>query len=136
MEYLLDTDTVSNLVRYPVGVVAARLRALGREDVCTSIIVAAELRFGAARKADRALVAKVETVLERLPVMPFEPPADRAFAEMRAILEKRGMPVGAYDLLIAAHALVLGCVMVTGNERGFSRIEGLRVENWLTSSPR
>ena len=131
MGYLLDTDTISDLVRHPYGRVAARLRIVGQQDICTSIIVAAELRFGAVLSGDRDLTARIDAVLQRLPVLAFEPDADRTYAVMRAALEKRGALVGANDMLIAAHALALEHTLVTGNEREFSRIAGLRVENWL-----
>ncbi len=131
MRYLLDTNTVSDLVRDPGGRVAQRIREVGETQVCTSIIVAAELRYGAAKKRSRRLSAQLETVLGVLAVLPFEAPADVVYGMLRARLERIGAPIGANDLLIAAQAIVLGCAMVTDNQREFARIDNLAQENWL-----
>ena len=131
MKYLLDANILSDLVRHPNGVVAKHIEKVGGASVCTSIIVAAELRYGAAKKASPKLTARVEGVLMRLRVEPFEVPADDVYGLLRSRLEKSGRVIGANDLFIAAHALTLGCALVTANEREFARIDGLRCENWL-----
>jgi tRNA(fMet)-specific endonuclease VapC len=131
MRYLLDTNIVSDLVRNPQGEVAKHVRKVGEKYVCTSIIVAAELRYGADKKGSPRLSSQLEVVLGALEVLPFETPADATYGLLRTRLEKRGTPIGANDLLIAAQALALGYVMVTDNEKEFSRVEGLRVQNWL-----
>ena len=131
MRYLLDTNIVSDLVRHPKGRVARRIRQVGGAQVCTSIIVACELRYGVAKKGTAQLSARVDDALTRLDVLAFELPADVACASIRSALERIGRPIGANDLLIAAHALALGCTMVTDNGGEFSRIEGLVCENWL-----
>jgi len=130
--YLLDTNAVSNLVNDPRGRVAAAIERVGETSICTSIIVAAELQFGAAKKKSRRLLTQIETALAHLDIQPFAVPADRIYGELRADLERKGRPIGPNDLLIAAHALALGCTLVTDNEREFSRVKSLRVENWLT----
>ena len=131
MRYLLDTNVVSNLVRNPQGKVAQRIRKVGEARICTSIIVAAELRYGAAKKGSARLSAQLEAVLSVLDVLPFEPPADVIYASLRMGLEEGGTPIGAHDMLIAAHALALGCTIVTGNEKEFARVRDLSSENWL-----
>jgi tRNA(fMet)-specific endonuclease VapC len=131
MRYLLDTNIVSTLVRDPHGPVADRIREVGEGEVCTSIVVAAELRYGAAKKGSPRLTTQVEAVLDALPIIPLEEPTDAAYALVRLALERAGPPIGGNDLLIAAQALALQCVVVTGNEREFARVEGLEVENWL-----
>lgn len=131
MRHLLDTNIVSDLVRNPQGRVAARIAEVGEAAVCTSVIVAAELRYGAAKKGSERLTAQVESVLGALTILPFEEPADRAYGELRAQLEASGAPIGGNDTLIAAHAISSGCSVVTDNEREFARIAGLTVENWL-----
>ena len=131
MRYLLDTNIVSELIRNPQGSVTERVREVGEAHVATSIIVAAELRYGAARKGSARLTAQVEAVLGALEVLPFEDPADRVYGVLRAGLEQKGQPIGGNDLLIAAQALSLGFTLVTGNEREFSKIEDLPCENWL-----
>lgn len=129
--YLLDTNILSDLLRHDAGLAAQRLGLVGEDAVCTSIVVAAELRFGAARRRSPRLSSDVEALLDRLTVLPLRAPADRHWAEIRADLESRGAPIGGNDLLIAAHALAEGCILVTGNVGEFSRVSGLAVENWL-----
>ena len=131
MRYLLDTNIVADLVRNPQGRVAERIREVGEMNVCTSIIVAAELRYGAAKKGSPRLSAQLEAVLGALDVLPFEVPADAAYGRLRARLERAGQPIGANDLLIAAHAVAFGHALITANERDFRRIKNLRCENWL-----
>ncbi len=131
MRYLLDTNTVSDLVRHPQGLVAARVAQVGEAAVCTSVIVAAELRFGAAKKGSARLTLQLEVVLGALEVLSFEAPADVTYGQVCAKLEAAGTPIGGNDLLIAAHAVALGCVVVTDNEREFERVAELTVVNWL-----
>jgi tRNA(fMet)-specific endonuclease VapC len=131
MRFMLDTNVVSDLVRYPRGRIAARIASVGERSVCTSIIVAAELRYGAARKGSQRLAAQLETVLAAVEVVALEPPVDAVYGKLRAALERKGQPIGANDLLIAAHALALQHTIVTDNEKEFSRVEGLSLQNWL-----
>jgi len=131
MHYLLDTNIVSDLVRNPQGRVAERIRKVGEAQICTSIVVAAELRYGATKKGSSRLTTQLETVLAALEVLPFEVPADVQYGAVRTRLERRGKPIGANDLLIAAQALTLAYTLVTDNEREFRRVPGLRLENWL-----
>lgn len=131
MRYLLDTNAVSDLVRNPQGRVTERIREVGESSVCTSIVVAAELRYGAEKKGSARLTAQLEAVLGALDVLPFEAPADREYGRLRARLETEGRPIGGNDLLIAAQALALGATLVTDNEREFGRIGELPCENWV-----
>ena len=131
MRYLLDTNIVSDLVRNPQGKIAEQIFTVGESKVCTSIIVAAELRYGAEKKQSRRLSAQLEAVLGALEILPFEKPADASYGSIRAQLERTGKPIGANDLLIAAHVLTLGYTLVTDNEKEFSRVRHLPVENWL-----
>jgi len=131
MRYLLDTNIVSDLVRNPQGKVAQQIRKVGEDNVCTSIVVAAELRHGAEKKGSPRLSAQLETVLGVLEVLAFEAPSDRVYGAIRTQLEKAGRTIGANDLLIAAHALALGDTVVTDHEDEFARITNLRHENWL-----
>lgn len=131
MRYLLDTNIVSDLVRNPQGRVAQRIRKMGEDKVCTSIIVAAELRYGARKKGSPKLTAQLEAVLAALEILPFEKPADQTYGSVRTALEKAGRPIGANDLLIASQAIALGYTVITDNEREFDHVENLRHENWL-----
>jgi tRNA(fMet)-specific endonuclease VapC len=129
--FLLDTNIVSDLIRHPRGRAAARIAEVGEDAVATSIIVAAELRFGAAKKASHKLSSQLEAVLRAMEVMAFESPADATYGAVRAALEAVGTPIGANDLLIAAQALALEMILVTDNEHEFGRVDGLKVVNWL-----
>jgi tRNA(fMet)-specific endonuclease VapC len=131
MRYLLDTNIVSDLLRNPAGKIARRLERVGESAVCTSIIVAAELRYGAAKKGSPKLSARLEAVLSVLEILPFEIPADTIYGALRIRLEKSGQPIGTNDMLIASHAMMLGYTLVSDNEREFSRIKELKQENWL-----
>lgn len=130
--YLLDTNILSDLIRNPRGRARERLARVGEARVATSIVVACELRFGAAKRASAVLSERVEALLARLTILPLEPGADRHYAQVRWHLGRSGLPIGPNDLLIAAQALALGLLLVTDNTSEFSRVPGLVVENWLT----
>lgn len=134
LSYLLDTNALSELVRHPHGPVAQAFRLKEKDPDCrllTSIIVACEVRFGLEKRQALALTRRVELLFDTLPIMPLESGTDRVYASIRSDLERRGEPIGQNDLLIAAHAIALDAVLVTDNVREFSRVKGLRVENWL-----
>jgi tRNA(fMet)-specific endonuclease VapC len=115
----------------PQGRVAQHVREIGEAQVCTSIIVAAELRYGATKRGSPRLAAQLDAVLAALEVLPLEVPVNTAYGLLRVRLEKDGQPIGGNDLLIAAQALSLGYTIVTDNEREFGRIPELPSENWL-----
>lgn len=119
------------MIRNPQGAAAAKIAKVGEERVATSIIVAAELRFGAERRASARLTAQLDAVLRLLPVLPIDGDADIHYGRLRKGLERQGTPIGANDMLIAAHALSLGATLVTDNVREFQRIPELEMENWL-----
>ena len=131
LRYLLDTNIISDLVRRPGGIVGARIADVGEDSICTSIVVAAELRYGAAKSASKQLSERVGVLLSALEILPLEPPADQRYAEIRHQLASRGTPIGPNDLLIAAHALAADLTLITANTREFERVPSLRVENWL-----
>jgi len=129
--YLLDTNILSDLVRQPQGNVATRITTVGEKTVCTSIIVAAELRFDAAKSGSRKLLDRIDLILSALEILPLEVPADRHYENIRHHLAREGNLIGPNDMLIAAHAFPAGLTVVTANTGEFSRIPGLSVENWL-----
>ena len=129
--YLLDTNIISDIIRNPAGSAARRIEQTDPKDICTSIVVAAELRYGCAKKGSAKLLAKVEAMLETIPVLPLDVPADSEYGSIRSELEAAGQTIGLNDLLIGAHAHALGLTLVTDNMREFNRIRGLSVENWL-----
>ncbi len=129
--YMLDTNIISDLIRNPQGKAAKRIARMGEHNICTSIIVAAELRYGCAKSGSVRLRKAIEDLLGEIEVLPFDVPADADYGGIRWNLEASGKPIGGNDLLIAAHAHATGTTIVTANTAEFKRIRGLNVENWL-----
>lgn len=132
--FLLDTNILSDVIRNPTGTVAkkiGRMTRAERRSLCTSIIVAGELRYGGAKKNSSRLIERIDAVIETVTVLPLEGDADRHYGRLRAQLQKAGTPISGNDLLIAAHALATNSILVTDNTREFGRIPELRTENWL-----
>lgn len=134
-QYLLDTNIVSDIIRHPQGIITHAIGTIGESLICTSIVVAGELRFGACKKGSERLRAQLETILGRMTVLPLDRPVDVHYAQIRTELEASGNIIGANDMLVAAHALAIEAILVTDNEREFRRVPGLRVENWLQGAP-
>jgi tRNA(fMet)-specific endonuclease VapC len=129
---MLDTNICIYVIKQRPQSVLQRFNSFFVGEIGISTITLAELEYGASRsvqpeKNRRAL----EGFISPLEVAPFDRPATEAYGRIRATLEKKGRPIGAMDLLIAAHALSLGVGIVTNNEREFKRVPGLRVENWV-----
>ena len=133
--YMLDTNAIAEMVRNPDGLLAARATALDETVLCTSAIVVSELRYGLQKKGAASLARRVEAVLGEIEILPYDAPVSLAYAETRSTLEKNGRPIGSTDIFIAAHALSLDLTLVTANIRDFSRVEGLKVENWMEPAP-
>jgi len=129
--YMLDTNIISDLIRNPKGKAAKRIARVGEDNICTSIIVAAELHYGCAKSGSSRLLEAVEDLLDEINILPFDVPADAEYGGIRAELEAAGKPIGSNDFLIAAHAYTAGATIVTANAGEFKRIRGLAVENWL-----
>lgn len=131
LRYLLDTNLCIRVLRDRPQSVRERFN-LEADGLCISTIVLSELLHGAA-KSDRPEHnrAEVERFAARLEVLAFDEAAAHHAADIRATLERRGQPIGGYDLLIAGHARSRGLAVVTGNLTEFSRVEGLRCEDWL-----
>jgi len=129
--YMLDTNILSSLIKFPSAPLSHKIIALDREEFCTSIIVACELRYGALKKNSLSLNTKVEQLLACTDVLPLNSEIEGHYASIRVALEKIGRPIGSNDLLISAHARSLELVLITDNFSEFSRVPGLKVENWL-----
>lgn len=131
MRYLLDTNICIYIAKRKPAAVLHRLENLRPGDVGMSIVTYLELAYGAwkSQRAE-ANLARIEQLRLVIPVQPLGIEAAKHFGQARAELERRGAPIGAYDLLIAAHALSLGLTLVTNNAREFGRVPGLRIENW------
>jgi tRNA(fMet)-specific endonuclease VapC len=133
--YLLDTNIISDVAHNPAGSVGKRLSGIDPEIVVSSVIVAAEIWYGIENNPSYRSRAKTEAFLENLNVLAMEPEVAKVYGKIRAHLKKAGVQLGPNDLLIAAHALSLGATLVTDDDRAFSLVPGLRVENWLRDSP-
>jgi len=129
--YMLDTNIISDLVKNPQGMAAQRIAKVGEDNICTSIIVAGELRYGCAKNGSKRLLKADEDLLGEIPVLPFDVPVDAVYGSIRSELEAAGKPIGGNDLLIAAHACAADATIVTANGDEFKRVKGLSVENWL-----
>ena len=131
LRYLLDTNIISELVRRPAGQVARRIAEVGEDSICISIVVAAELRYGAEKSESKQLSERIGLMLSALEILSLEAPADQHYGDLRRQLARQGTPIGPNDLLIAAHALAADLTLVTANTREFERVQFLRIENWL-----
>lgn len=130
MRYLLDTDTCVDILR-GLSAPVARLAALTPDDCVVSPITSFELSAGAAKaRHPAAEMEKVKRFLEAVGELPFDHEAARRGGALRAKLERAGTPVGAYDLLIAAHALARDLILVTANIGEFRHVPELRLESW------
>jgi len=130
MRYLLDTNIISALMKDPTGSVTVRIREVGEEAICTSIVVVAEVRYGIEKRQSIKLKKQFDQLEPSLVVVPFEAPADLQYAKLRVETEKIGLTVGQNDLLIAAQAKLLDAILVS-DDRIFSKMPDLKVENWL-----
>jgi tRNA(fMet)-specific endonuclease VapC len=131
MRYLLDTDTCLYIMNEQPEKVFRKAATLAVGDVGLSSITFHELAFGIANSQKAAANRlRLEAFVARVPVQPFDEAAADKAAEVRLELKRKGTPVGCYDLLIAAHALQLGLILVTNKLREFKRISKLKLENW------
>ena len=131
MKWLLDTNVCIAVIRQRPESALRRLRGKQVGQVGLSTITLAELEFGAAKSQQPARArAALREFLLPLEVVPFNEAAVDAYGTVRAVMEKKGRPIGPLDTLIAAHALALGTVLVTNNTREFRRVPGLSVEDW------
>jgi tRNA(fMet)-specific endonuclease VapC len=131
VKYLLDTTVWVDYLtgRYPT--VVTRIRQSKPDDLCLSSVVMAELRYGAEKSRRRPENHRLlDTLAREVRCLDFDLDAASAYGAVRTALEGRGKPLGPYDMMIAAHALSLGLVLVTDNKREFKRVRLLKVENW------
>lgn len=130
MRRTLDTNICSYILRRHPPDMVERFASLDRSQLWLSAIVAAELRFGAAKLGAPKFQAAVEAWLAGFDVRPWPLEATHTYAQVRAALEKLGQPIGGMDLMIAAHAMAEDSVVITNNAREFLRVPGLAVEAW------
>lgn len=130
MLYLLDTDICIYVINERPAQVLAQFLAHEDEGIGISAVTAAELHYGVSKSGSQRNRRALDGFLAPLTLFEFDAAAARAYGEVRAGLEKKGVPIGPLDTQIAAHAVALGLVLVTNNVREFRRVPGLRVENW------
>jgi tRNA(fMet)-specific endonuclease VapC len=135
MRYMLDTDIASYFMKGSNPGLMRRMQELEWDDFCISCITKSELLFGVEVSPRRQKEAEgVELFLRYVNVMDLPSEAAAEYAGIRAELQRKGTPIGANDLFIAAHARHLGLTLVTNNTREYSRVPGLKIENWAEDS--
>jgi tRNA(fMet)-specific endonuclease VapC len=128
--YMLDTDISSYLIRENDQMVAEKFVSHRKDSICISSVTYAELRFGALNKHSEKLNSRIKNLVSLVHIIDFEKDAAEEYAKIRLLLEKNGTPIGNMDMFIAACALAAGAIMVTNNQKHFSLIPGLSLENW------
>ena len=132
--YLFDTNILSDMMRNPNGVASQRFQQIAESApdirLCTSVVVQCELLFGLRRRTNPRWQTHYEKVLESVEILPLTSTVVPSYASLRSTLEAAGTPIGANDLLIAAHALTLQATLVSA-DADFLRVPGLQLENWL-----
>lgn len=128
--YMLDTNICIYVINARPPTVLARFRQERLGTIGVSSVTAAELAFGVVKSGSTRNREALEMFLAPLDVMPFDVLAIWHYGELRAGLGRRGLPVGALDTMIAAHALASNTILVTNNTREFARVPGLRLKNW------
>jgi tRNA(fMet)-specific endonuclease VapC len=131
VKYLLDTNICIYIINERPKQVAERFRRFAATEIGISSVSVAELAFGVAKSLSARNRTAFEQFLLPLEVAAFDLAAAFAYGDLRAELERRGQPIGPFDLQIAAHALSLGVTLVTNNGREFRKVPGLVVENWV-----
>jgi tRNA(fMet)-specific endonuclease VapC len=131
MVYLLDTDTCGYAMRGAAIALDTRLAKAEPQALAISAVTRAELMFGLEKRGNpKPLTRLVMSFLEHMPVLPWDTAAADRFAKLRAALERAGTPIGLMDSMIAAHALALGAILVTNNQKHFQKVATLKLENW------
>jgi len=132
MKYMLDTNICIYIIRKQPENVLKKFKHLKLGDVCLSSVTMAELQYGVEKSQHQK---KNSTALEEfavpLEIMPFDEEVSFYYGRIRAGLEKKGRLIGALDTMIAAHALCLGSILVTNNQKEFKRVPNLKIEDWV-----
>jgi tRNA(fMet)-specific endonuclease VapC len=132
VKVLLDTDVCIAILNRDERV-RPQLDRHRASQLRMSAVTLAELRFGVAKSANgKRAAANLRVLLDRIAALPFDDAATDGYGALRALLERRGSPIGPLDTLIAAHALSLGWTLATHNVREFRRVPGLKVDDWLS----
>lgn len=131
MRYMLDTDMSSYIIRERSPQLLARFRQIPTDQLCLSVVTLAELLYGVERSSSKRVNRSVvDAFVNKLLILRWNRAAAELYAQIRTALEAAGTPIGAMDMMIAAHARSLGSIVVTNNVRHFSRVPDLKIENW------
>lgn len=129
--YLLDTNIISDVAHNPAGSVGRKLSEIDPAEIVSSVVVAAEVWYGIENNPSFRSRGRTEAFMKNVNVLAMAPEVARTYGKLRAELKRTGNELGPNDLLIAAHAMSLGATLVTDDDRAFSRVRGLKIENWL-----
>ena len=130
--YMLDTDTCSYIIKERPASVLKRFKRLAMEQICVSAVTYAELLYGVERSSSKRINQEiVDDFVRHLDVLSWGHEAAEQYGKIRVDLEAGGTPIGAMDMMIAAHARSLKAVLVTNNQRHFSKVKTLKIENWV-----
>ena len=129
MIYMLDTDTISNVVREHPPVIKKLIKH-ENDEICISALTSAELFYGLEKKNSQRLFDEVRSVIGKCTIVDFDASQSELYGKIRVELEKSGTPLGDMDLLIASAAMSTGAILVSHNKKHFSRIKGLKIEDW------
>jgi len=132
MTYLLDTNICIYIINEQPAQVLQRVIQAGRDSLAISTVTAAELAFGVAKSTRPDSRAKLENFLSKFPILDWDQDAAWIYGNVRKALEAKGQRIGERDLLLACQALAMDATMVTNNTREFERVEGLKLENWVS----
>jgi len=130
--YMLDTDMCSYIIKEHPAKVLKHFQKLDMDTICISIITYAELMYGVERSSSKRINhAVIKNFTKYLDVIQWDLEAADCYAMIRTKLEKKGTPIGAMDMMIAAHSQSIDAVLVTNNQKHFSKVKGLKIENWV-----
>ena len=130
VRYLLDTNAASYAINRKSAAMDRRFARIAMPDLGISAVTEAELRYGAARSGSAPLQATVDQFLLAVTSLPWDSDVAQGYGRLRAMLEREGRLMGSLDMMIAAHAIAVGLILVTG-DRAFARIKHLRTEDWI-----
>ena len=135
MKYLIDTNICIYLIKQKPPEVVKKLKHMHMDTIAISAITVSELEYGIEKSGhtEQNRIALLEFLVP-FTILDYDQEASSEYGRIRTALEKKGKPIGAMDLLIAAHAKSKGLILVTNNEREFERVEGLKVENWVKAN--
>ena len=129
--YMLDTDMCSYIIKEHPESVRQRFQTLAMEQLCVSVVTYAELIYGVERSSSKRINRPIiEDFVRHLDVMNWDTEAADQYGVIRAELEAAGTPIGAMDMMIAAHAKSIKAVLVTNNQKHFTKVKGMKVDNW------